>query len=321
MLTFDAILGQSAAIDLLRRALAAGRLPHGLIFSGKTGVGKATTAAALGAAFLCHHPAEARPCGRCESCRGMLHGNHPDYHVITKELIRNYDKQGKSKAIDLSVKVIRPELIEPANRKPMLNHGKVFVVEQAELMNPAAQNALLKTLEEPLGPTLITLLSDQPESLLPTIRSRAQVVRFANLDRKLIEEQLAQRGVEPARAALAAGLADGSLGLAIQWLADGVADGAVDLVRRLDRVLSGGPQAAEAADDLPDWFKSAAEAFAKRQLDRDPLASKDQATRAGLALYLQIAARRFAQLLPQQGDPARQSALCDAIDALARAEH
>jgi DNA polymerase-3 subunit delta' len=250
----------------------------------------------------------------------MAHGNHPDYHIITKELIRNHDKTGKSKGIELSVKVIRPELIEPANRKPMLNHGKVFVVEEAELMNPAAQNALLKTLEEPLGPTLIILLSDQPESLLPTIRSRAQVVRFANLDRKLIEEQLAARGIDPKRAVLAAGLADGSLGLAIQWLEDGVADGALDLVRRIDRLLASGPSAQDAAGELPEWFKSAAEAYAKKQLDRDPLGSKDQATRAGLSLYLRLAARRLAQLLPQNADPERQSDLCDAIEAMARAE-
>ena len=78
-------------------------------------------------------------------------GNHPDFHVITRELIRYHDKTGKIKGIDLSIDVIRAELVEPAGRKPVMGRGKVFVVEQAELMNPLAQNALLKTLEEPPG--------------------------------------------------------------------------------------------------------------------------------------------------------------------------
>ncbi len=318
--TFDSILGQSAAIDFLRSALTAGRLPHGLIFAGKTGVGKATTAAALAATFLCPRAADARPCGQCESCRGMAHDNHPDYHVITKELIRVIDKNSKAKAIDLSVKVIRPALIEPAYRKPLLNHGKVFIIEQADLMNAPAQNALLKTLEEPPGRTLIVLLSDQPESLLPTIRSRTQTVRFANLDRPLIEQQLIQRGIDPGRAPLAAGLADGSLGLALQWLNDGIADAALDLIRRLDRLLAGGPAAREAADELPDWFKAAAEAYAKIQMERDRDSSKDQHTRRAMAIYLQLAARRLAQALSQTPDPDRLDALCNAIDALTRAE-
>src|SRR5439155_23785955 len=108
-------------------------------------------------------------------------GNHPDYHVITKELIRYHDKTGKSKGIDLSIKVIRPELVDAAGRKAAMGRGKVFVIEQAELLNTQAQNAMLKTLEEPLGRTLIILLTDQPDVLLPTIRSRCQLLRFSPL--------------------------------------------------------------------------------------------------------------------------------------------
>src|SRR5882724_8837084 len=151
MHTFTDILGQHAAIDAIRRAYRADRLPHGLIFAGPAGVGKATTAGALAKLFLCERPKEDIPCGRCESCRVFAAGNHPDYHVITKELIRYHDKTGKSKGIELSIHVLRPELIEPANRKANLGRGKVFVVEQADYMNPQAQNSILKTLEEPAG--------------------------------------------------------------------------------------------------------------------------------------------------------------------------
>src|SRR3954463_9930628 len=144
MLQLADIFGQDEAIGWIRKALAADRLPHGLIFAGPVGVGKATTAAALGKLFLCEKPKGDTPCGQCESCRVFAAGNHPDYHVITKELIRYHDKTGKSKGIELSINVLRPELIDKAAMKPGMNVGKVFVIEQAELMNPQAQNSMLK---------------------------------------------------------------------------------------------------------------------------------------------------------------------------------
>ncbi len=163
MTRFKDIFGQDNAIEAIRSAYLSNRLPHGMIFAGPVGVGKATTAAALGALFLCGNPKNDSPCGKCESCQALEHGIHPDFHVITKELIRQHDKTGKSKGIELSIHVIRPELLDKAALTPTMNRGKVFVIEQAELMNPAAQNAMLKTLEEPPGRTLIILLTDRRE--------------------------------------------------------------------------------------------------------------------------------------------------------------
>ncbi len=114
ILSFDDIFGQEHAIKWLRRSYLADRLPHALIFGGPVGVGKATTAAAMGKLFLCAKPQADKPCGRCDSCRVMDAGNHPDYHVVTKELIRYHDKTGKSKGIELSINVLRPEVLEPA---------------------------------------------------------------------------------------------------------------------------------------------------------------------------------------------------------------
>src|SRR5687768_9719511 len=153
MTSFSDIFGQDAALDRLRRAYAADRLPHGLIFAGPVGVGKGTTAAALAALVLCEKPKGDAPCGACGACRAFEAGAHPDYHVLTKELIRYHDKTGKSKGTTLSINVIRPELVEKASRKSVMGRGKVFVVEQAEFMEPPAQNAMLKTLEEPAGRT------------------------------------------------------------------------------------------------------------------------------------------------------------------------
>src|SRR5580698_4774132 len=138
------IFGQEAAIEALRTAIKSDRLAHGLIFAGPEGVGKGTTAGALGALFLCEKP-RAEACGICESCRAMEAGAHPDYHVIAKELARFIDKSGTSKATQLSINVIRQYVVEPGGRNTVMGRGKVFVIEQAELMTAAAQNGLLKT--------------------------------------------------------------------------------------------------------------------------------------------------------------------------------
>src|SRR5262245_32280083 len=114
MILLSDIFGQYEAIDRLLRAWKADRLPHALIFAGPVGVGKGTTARAVAALFLCEKPEGDEPCKKCDSCRVFDSGNHPDFHVITKELIRYHDKTGKSKGIDLSINVIRPELIDPA---------------------------------------------------------------------------------------------------------------------------------------------------------------------------------------------------------------
>ena len=302
-------------MDFLKRACLADRLPHGVVFAGPRGVGKATTARALAGLFLCESPRGTSPCGECGSCRLLPSGNHPDYHVITKELIRYHDKTGKSKGIDLSIHVMRPELIEPANRKAAMGRGKAFVVEEADLMNPSAQNAILKTLEEPAGRTVIVLLTDAPESLLPTVRSRCQTVRFGVLDEPTVRSELEKRGIDRATAADAAAMAEGSLGGALRLIEDGVIAPARDLTAQMDGLLSG-----RAAPDLPDWFKKAAEAYAEKQLERDELGSKDAANRAGLTLYLSLAARRFRSRLKEGGDPEALERGCRAIDAIARAE-
>jgi DNA polymerase-3 subunit delta' len=297
---FGAIIGQEPAIARLRAGLAADRLPHGLLFAGPVGVGKFTTAAALAKAFLG---------GGEDVARRVDRQTHPDFHVITRQLIRYHDETGKSKGIDLSVKVIRPELIEPANRHAVEGVGKVFVVEEAETMNAAAQNALLKTLEEPAGRTLIVLLTDQPESLLPTIRSRCQAFPFAELSEADAVRVLEMKGIGAREARAAVAIAGGSPGRALRFIEDGVVERAGEL---FDRIENGG--------ELKAWLKDAAEHHAGRQLARDPLGSKDAFTRQGYTLYLSLAAEHFRRRLAEEEDAGGLEALCERIDAVARAE-
>jgi DNA polymerase-3 subunit delta' len=337
----DDILGQSSAIDALTESMTSGRLAHSLIFAGPAGVGKSTTAGALAAWWLCPNAGAPRAagsrtrkstafshnaCGSCPSCRLIDSGTHPDYHVITRQLIRFHDKTGKSKGIDLSIQVLRPELIEPAGRKSSLGHGKAFIVEEAHLMNAAAQNGILKTLEEPPGSadnwgTLIILLADQPESLLPTIRSRCRIVTFAALETEIVKAGLAQRGIADADAAEAADMSDGSLGGALALIEDGMIAPAKDLCTRLDRLIDAtGPVA---ADDIGELLKSAAEAFGQKRIDKDELASKDAATRQGLATYLHLMSQHLRRRLetlsaaPPGAAGRNLENICRAIDAIA----
>jgi DNA polymerase-3 subunit delta' len=315
MLTFTDILGHPAAIDFLRAACLGDRLPHALLFTGPFGVGKRTCADALAAWFLCQNPRESFPCGVCESCRLIPAGNHPDHHVITKELIRYLDKTGKSKATVLSTDVIKEELVARAGHTSVMGRGKFFVIEQAELMSPHAQNAMLKTLEEPAGRAAIVLLSETPEFLLPTVLSRCQLVRFGTLDTKLIRQRLEKQAIEPAIASEAAELSDGSIGGALRLINEQILPIARHLQQQIDDLIAGNPPS-----DLPGFFKQAAEAHADRQLAKDPLASKDNHTRDGLALYLNLAARHFRRRLRDTKDANELERICSAIDAIARCQ-
>ena len=315
MLRFSDILDHERPIAWLRDAWRAGRLPHALVFAGPVGVGKATTARALAGLFLCTNPKDDEPCGACASCRAMTADVHPDFHVVYRQLIR-LDQNTRSVARDLSIHVVRDHVIAPAGLKAAMNHGKVFLVEEADLMNANAQNALLKTLEEPAARTLIILLTEQPDALLPTIRSRAQLVRFGFLDESLVRRELSRRGIDKSAAAAdAARFTEGSLGVALRWLEDGVVERARQLVDQLDAITSG-----QGAGDLQEWLKKSAEAFAERVLSRDKLASKDQATREGLATYLHIASNHFRRQLADLRDADDIERVCAAIDAVVQAE-
>ena len=152
----------------LQKARAAKRLPHALLFTGTTGVGKRALAELLAASLLCKTPGtDGRPCGSCRGCQLLQAATHPDFHHIEPE------EPGKAIRID----AIR----EYIGKEGLTSHAggyKVVLIEPAEAMNQAAANSLLKTLEEPSGTTLILLLSSRPTSLPATIRSRCQRITF-----------------------------------------------------------------------------------------------------------------------------------------------
>ncbi len=202
------------------------RPAHAYIFAGLEGVGKYKTAREWAKLLLCQKPQTkksksasfADSCGGCESCTLFEAGSHPDYAHVYKELLE-YTKDGKDKKtpIDLPINVIREFLIEQVAIRPALAHRKVYVISEAEKLNANSQNALLKVLEEPPSYCTIILLCTRLEQLLPTTRSRCQILRFGPVEEDRIVSQLGGMGLGSKPAAFFARLAQGSLGLACQW--------------------------------------------------------------------------------------------------------
>ena len=233
------ILGQSRALEILDHALRSGRFHHGWIFSGPRGVGKFTAAKQVARVLL---DPDLRHRGLTPAVHGAaIHkreskiqesigaGTHPDLHIIRKELAKFSDSRElrDKKQTNIPIDLLRERIIgdaehqAPAYRTALLNHGKVFIIDEAELLDATGQNAMLKTLEEPPADTYFFLITSQPDRLLPTIRSRCQHVRFSRLDESAMTEWFEQASKDhlelrnrPARQWLA-NFADGSPGVAL----------------------------------------------------------------------------------------------------------
>ncbi|MHC4489401.1 MAG: DNA polymerase III subunit [Planctomycetota bacterium] len=221
-MSFKEIFCQDRAVDILQRAFASGKWAHAYIFAGLEGVGKFKTACEWASLLLCNNPVIendfADSCGSCHSCRLLEAGSHPDFNSVYKELLEfTKDNKGRKTPVELPIDVIREFLIAKVSTRPTLSQRKVFVVSEAEKLNPASQNCLLKVLEEPPEYCCIILLCTRLERLLPTTKSRCQTIRFGPIDEDRIVEKLSQIGIEEKQAQYFARLAQGSLGAACWW--------------------------------------------------------------------------------------------------------
>ncbi|MBN1943843.1 MAG: hypothetical protein JW849_11170 [Phycisphaerae bacterium] len=303
MLNLSDIIGQSQAVERLRANLAAGRMPHAFCFAGPDGVGRETTARALAGALLCESPAtdltgESASCGLCEGCRMMRADAHPDFQLVYKELARFHeDASVRSRVMqDLGIDVIRDFLIAPACRSSTRGRGKVFVVLEADLLSIAAQNALLKTLEEPPAGVTIILICRRPEQLLPTTRSRCSLVRFGPLPREFVTGKLAEAGVESAEAEFWASFTDGSVGRALELAKAGLYEIKRSVVEGLSALPAEGD--AKFAEELAKIADTLAEAEVKRaKKEDDANLSKMLAARRASGAMLEIMAAAYRDAL------------------------
>jgi DNA polymerase-3 subunit delta' len=221
-MSFKEIFCQDKAIDILQRAFASGKWAHAYIFAGPEGVGKFKTALEWARLLLCKNPAIendfADSCGSCKSCRLFEAGSHPDFNHIYKELLEfTKDNKDKKTPVDLAIDVIREFLVEKVSNRPTLSQRKVFIISEAERLNDSSQNCLLKVLEEPPEYCSIILLCTRLEKILPTAKSRSQIIRFGPIEEEQIIKELQQTGLEEKQARYFARLAQGSLGMAQQW--------------------------------------------------------------------------------------------------------
>jgi DNA polymerase III subunit delta' len=207
-MSFAAIEGHEKPIKILKRALANKTLAHAYLFSGEAGIGKKMTALALAAAVNCQKAGEAGGCDACPSCRKVAAGGHPDIHLLVPD--------GEEIKID-QVRLVQSDLA----LKPFEGMKKTLIIDGVDRMNVASSNAFLKTLEEPPGETLIVLITSLPQSLLPTIRSRCQEIRFQPLSRQTLAQALTRkRGLSDSDAWFVAALAQGSMGRGLDMNAE-----------------------------------------------------------------------------------------------------
>ncbi|MQB01489.1 MAG: DNA polymerase III subunit delta' [Actinobacteria bacterium] len=197
MTVWDAIAGSRAALGVAKQ-LAFREAPHAWLLLGPSGSGKRPLSVAMAAALNC--PEEPGVgCGRCSTCLRILRRRHPDVHHIVPE--------GPLIPVD----VIRENVVPEAARSPFEATRKIFIIEEADRMNPQAQNALLKTLEEPQPDTTFILISEHEQELLPTVQSRCVIIRLEPIARLELIELLAGDGASAEDAEVAARAADGDL--------------------------------------------------------------------------------------------------------------
>jgi DNA polymerase-3 subunit delta' len=199
--TFRDLIGHVEPTQRLRAAVRRGPA-HAYLLHGPEGVGKRAIADAFAALLLCEQAGD-DACDACRQCTRTRAGIHPDVHVVAREEDRR----------DIRIEQVRG-LARWLMLRPMMAARKVAVVDGAHLLNEQGQNALLKTLEEPPGSSVVLLVATRTSQLLPTVRSRCQAIGVGPLPRGEIERALRDRGVPAAEATVLAAQAEGSLGRA-----------------------------------------------------------------------------------------------------------
>ncbi|MCC8014825.1 MAG: DNA polymerase III subunit delta' [Eubacterium sp.] len=205
---FNDFLGNASAVKGLKSMIASGRVSHAYIFDGAYGLGKKTLAYAFAKALQCEK-GEENGCGRCYSCKALDSGEHPDVFFV------DTDKT------TIGVDVIRDEIIEKAKTKPYSSKYKIFILNGAERLTEQAQNALLKTIEEPPAYGVFILLVSNYNKLLATVISRCALIRLNALGRETLERELLKTNAcDRQICGLIAECAGGSLGEALRLCKD-----------------------------------------------------------------------------------------------------
>ncbi|QYK48561.1 MAG: hypothetical protein KF838_01605 [Phycisphaeraceae bacterium] len=331
----DELIGQERAISVLGAAFTTGRLHHAWIFAGPKGVGKFMAALGFAAAALdpttrVGEDGVPRPDPESRVQRLLRAGTHPDFHVIVKELAKfSEDREVRErKQTTIPTGVTKEYLIDPIEISATLHEGglasKVFIVDEAELMDPRGQNQLLKTLEEPPEGSLLILVTSVEERLLPTVRSRCQRVGFGPLSDEALSAWMrgseefasASAGVDQRTMEWLLRVADGSPGVLMGGLACGMGEWGPRILPMLERVMSG-----EFVVELGPAMASIADEIAAAHVSANPNASKEQANKDAGRLVLSVAAEGLRwRVRSVEGGAQRLERVCDAVDVIREAD-
>jgi len=240
---FTGVRGHGDAQAMLARALARGQLHHALMFVGPRGIGKATLARSLAAALLCKEAPE-RGCGECSTCQRVAAGSHPDVDWLLPT----------SKAGQITIDSARACHLRQANG-PYEGDRYVVIVDPADALNESSGNALLKAIEEPRPGIHFLLLTTNMQGVLPTILSRTMPIPLGRLDDADVASIVAEQAsaADEDRRRMAALLAEGSAGVAIELALDPALDRCLALVREAIRAADIGPAAIFSGERSPLW--------------------------------------------------------------------
>jgi len=234
-MTTDHIQGHQSILEMLNRALSRGRMPHALLFAGDAGIGKKRIALYLAQCLFCQQTAadQLSCCHECSSCKQIAAGTHPD--LINVECPPDKAILPLSLIVGSDDHRGREGLCYEMSLRPMLGDRRVAIIDDADKMNAESANALLKTLEEPTANYLMILIASDLNSLLPTIRSRCQTIRFGRLSEKDVTELLLQQELVESedQAIQIARFAEGSLKIANQLLDDNLEELRVSITGQL----------------------------------------------------------------------------------------
>ncbi len=311
--SLDEIVGHESVKRGLRAAMASGRVHHAWVFAGEAGVGKFTTALAFAGELLLPPAGDPERAHLEELVRT---GGHPDLHVVTKELaaVSREDKVRSQKQTTIAKAVLDEFLIEPASKTRTVSARsiahKVFIVDEAELIDAVGQNTMLKTLEEPAPGT------SAESRLLPTIRSRCQRVALGALSDEEVLACLQRAGVSasPAERAWVLTFARGSPGAAVNAVQHGLFAWHSGLAPMLEAAAHGGGAKTAA---LGSTMARHVETRAKAAVEGQKNASKDAANRLWARRMLGFVAESFRAGVAA---PATREASLRALDLCREAE-
>lgn len=202
--SFKDVVGHKDILKYISSAVENNRVSHAYILNGERGSGKKMLANLFAMTLLCE-TGDNEPCGKCHSCKQAESGNHPDIIRVTHE-----------KPNSISVDDIRTQVNNTVDIKPYQGPYKVYIIPQADMMTPQAQNAILKTIEEPPSYAVFLLLTENVETLLPTINSRCVMLKLRNIKDTLIKKYLMENlEIPDYKADMCTAFAQGNMGRAI----------------------------------------------------------------------------------------------------------